>query len=259
MFRRSALLLAIFLLASLAAMAVPTARAQQPQSLKYGDSVDGEITNDAFEVPYRLSGKRGDVLIAQIIPVKDDKGEYMTSFILRLLDRRDKKVADTSDVLSFNYTRVLGVELPEDGDYTLIATRRDGKDGKEVGKYALTLTNAPKLVAGQAVKGTATQFDAGRYHAFYALESRDEFTLKYKRNGAGFTALIAVSHLEAGYLFPDAVLTGQKVAGATITLAGSRDIFVVSVSDPGLSTFYRDKATLDYELTFDEGIGGLPK
>ena len=100
--------------------------------IAYGDTVEGEVTNAEFEVPYRFTGAAGDVV--QVRMVVDDSGDFYEPTLI-LLD------ADNAVVASIEawYEALLLMPLPADGEYTILASRFGGRTGTAEGGYTLTL------------------------------------------------------------------------------------------------------------------------
>ncbi|NLE52246.1 MAG: hypothetical protein GX613_12660 [Chloroflexi bacterium] len=150
--------------------------------IAYGDTVEGEVTNAEFEVPYRFTGAAGDVV--QVRMVVDDSGDFYEPTLI-LLD------ADNAVVASIEawYEALLLVPLPADGEYTILASRFGGRTGTAEGGYTLTLGALVGLQPGEAVEGEMTADDT----VLYAAPADAPFTLEVERISGDFSPEITVN------------------------------------------------------------------
>jgi thiol-disulfide isomerase/thioredoxin len=107
---------------------------EESQALDYGEPVEGAITGDSVQQTYTFEGRAGDV-----ISVRMDTEQALEPYVVLLTPEGDY-LAESSDFLHETYAQVQDVTLPEDGVYTVVATRYMGADGISAGDYALTVT-----------------------------------------------------------------------------------------------------------------------
>ena len=107
----------------------------QDNTLTYGDTVTGEITNEAYEVPYTFEGTAGDVILVEMTMLEEGLDSYI-----------QLKNA-SGEIIAFNDDGGVGVNsvmgpfiLPADGIYTVVATRFMQAEGVSVGSFELTLS-----------------------------------------------------------------------------------------------------------------------
>ena len=129
-------------------------------AIEAGDTVTGELTEDTFAVEYTYEGKADEVVVITLAPV-DVLGELNNPAIIV----RDEGGDDLLRYDGYGSSTVV-VLLPEDGEYTIVATRTDDAAGTSIGEYTLTVvrTSGSVLVAvahGQTVKDAAN--DAAAY------------------------------------------------------------------------------------------------
>ena len=115
----------------------------------YGQTVQGTIDDDNYEVHYTFDGRAGDVIAIDLQQVSGDFDAY-----LRLLDSSGAELTTNDDARSGDAgtnARIEDFSLPADGTYTIVATRFQGQMGTSSGEYSLSLT---RLVSGRrAVDG----------------------------------------------------------------------------------------------------------
>ncbi len=121
-----------------AALVTPLAQAQDGQSLRYGEAVQGSLNPSASEQDWRFSGNAGDWILVDMRAIGD--GELDT--FLTLLDPQGNALASDDDSGEGTNARLGPLKLPADGEYTILAGRYDG-----AGAYLLTLLNLALLPA----------------------------------------------------------------------------------------------------------------
>lgn len=224
--------------------------AQDTPRIEYGDTVSGEITNREFEIPFDFEGSDGDIIIIEMQPV-DLLGDLNRPEIL-LLDEKGDIVADTSQSYSYRGA-LLALELPDDGLYTILASRADGRAGDSVGEFNLILTNPVELVIGEPIEGTVRNSSASgsANTAYYAIQGDEiePLILAYERTDGEYAPEIALNRINEDYaLEAIASLSGDELVSGTITLPDSDDIFIVSLGR-SLFSYNFDEIIAEYELT----------
>jgi hypothetical protein len=124
----------------------------QDQPIEYGQTVTGEITNRDFEIGYVFTGAEGDVVIVRMAGAELEGGAQALSEPQVIMLDADFTVIGSS---SYGYPATTFFwRLPTDGDYTILATRTDGRAGDSVGGYKLELINPETLPPGKTMLGT---------------------------------------------------------------------------------------------------------
>jgi hypothetical protein len=173
---RKAAFVALIMLVLLALGGLATAFAQEEATeIAYGDVVDGEITNNEFEVNYVFSGAEGDIVLIEMFP---EPGTYDVDPKLQLKD-------DDGDVLfendDFLYpSSVIVAELRDDGEYTITATRYNGEDGTSEGNYVLRLTLVEPISVGDTIDTqifAVSDSEESAMPEFVILYSEDDVTV----------------------------------------------------------------------------------
>jgi hypothetical protein len=114
----------------------------EAEAIEYGDTVEGEITDDQFAVVYSFEGEEGDVVTITMVDTSRN-GELDPYLIL--LDENGEVIAENDDAergarLPDDLdSQIAEFELPEDGVYTIVATRYQFEDGAGEGEFELTL------------------------------------------------------------------------------------------------------------------------
>lgn len=188
-------------------------------SLKYGDKVSGTIDDSAGVINYTFEGSAGDVVT---ITMNVDTGSLDP--FLRLLAPDGTIAAENDDAASG--TRNSAIEaftLPEDGTYTIAASRFQGELGGTVGDFTLTLESdsaaglnattvhetltipeisyAGELPRGGSITGTITDTNPFVYYSYPAIAG-DLFTFSVTTSGG--------SHLDPLLILLDP--QGQEIA-----------------------------------------------
>jgi hypothetical protein len=105
--------------------------------LAYGDSIEGELTDDAFTQFYTFDGQPDDV-----ITIRMDRVDGDLDPLVALLDPQGNEIINDDDSGEGQNSIISGFALPTAGRYTLVATRFDRQAGTTTGRYALTLESA---------------------------------------------------------------------------------------------------------------------
>lgn len=124
-------------------------------SLSYGDTVTGEISDTTPEQNFRFSGSAGDVVTITMLADNPDTLDTR----LYLYDAAGVEVAENDDSrddsVGYYNARILNFSLPAAGEYRILATRFNG-----TGTYRLTLeggsgpTSSGSSIENQTLRGT---------------------------------------------------------------------------------------------------------
>lgn len=160
----------ILAVASFLAVLAPVAA---QEAIEAGTVYEGEITDENWSAIYTYEGTGGEIIAIELFPV-DILADYDNPSIT-ILDSADTELA-TLD--GFGETTLV-YQIPEDGTYTIIASRRDGEAGTSVGEYTLLLTSAEVLEVGQTISGSIDERGA----RFYVYEGDADFSIAFNRSG----------------------------------------------------------------------------
>lgn len=106
------------------------------QTLNDGDQVTGTIDSNNYEFRFDLDGTAGDVINLEL---RADESDLDT--LLQVLSPDGNVLAENDDEDFISTDSVLtGLQLPEDGTYTVVVTRFNGADGLSEGDFVLTVT-----------------------------------------------------------------------------------------------------------------------
>jgi hypothetical protein len=243
--KRVVLVAAIFLL-SITAF---TASAQE--AITYGQTVNGEITNEVYSIDYTFKGGEGDILVIEMVGV--DPFEGFSDPEMVLTDPDGTVLANTEDMFQFfgGYGETyLAVELPATGIYALTATRTDGAEGEGVGLFTLTINSPTPLEAGKPYTGTVSS--EGRYD-FYVYTGDAKFSIEYTKTDGGYWPEVSVDTIDdEGSLQGQAYLVGDAITSGSIgVFRGGRTyfVFVGQLTSTFLTgEYYFDEEFADYEI-----------
>ncbi len=106
-------------------------------SINYGDSVVGTISSDNLDDRYSFDGAAGDIITIEMDRTDGDLDAYIS-----LLDADGNELAFNDDNIKTGFNQdaaILSFKLPEDGTYTIVATRYGVFYGPSSGDYELSL------------------------------------------------------------------------------------------------------------------------
>lgn len=213
--------------------------------LAYGETVEGEVSDAQFEIPYQFTGAEGDVIHARM--VVDDSGEFYEPSLI-LLD------ADNSVVASYDgwYEAILLTPLPADGEYTLLASRVGGRTGTDAGNYTLTLDLLSGVTTGEPLTGEMSNEDV----VLYAVPADVPFTLEFERVSGDFAPELTVNVLgEFGEFEVIGALYGQTIRKLSIDVEPDAeravDFYVIQLAQSQWDWNY-EPVTVEYTLTFTQ-------
>ena len=126
--------------------------AQDAQPISYGESVEGTITSEQVQQVYSFEGHAGDVITVRLDAQESlnydasimyaqvwSEGRDLEPYVV-LLSPSGEYLVESRDFLYETFAQVQSVTLPEDGTYTIVATRYMGRFGISAGDYTLTVT-----------------------------------------------------------------------------------------------------------------------
>lgn len=210
--------------------------------IEYGQTITDEITDETFEITYQFEGKVNDIVIIQMQSDGTDEGLPTPAF--RVLSG-NRQIVDSNRVFTLALTFTQAVfRLPDDGDYLLVAARRDGQSSSDVGRFTLRLDHAAPLDIGQSVSDIASD-DTAKY---YVIQPSSPFTLSYTRIDGEFSPSISVSAIqENGGLDQAADMSGRLLDSGTLSITpGSGLFYLIRVGRGFLSN---STGEVEYTLT----------
>ncbi len=235
----------LFILLALLSLALPGLAQEDVPVVEYGQVVSGQITNRTFEVEYGFAGAEGDVILAEMKPVEGASNNFHSPAIV-LLDA-DYNVLETANGYSLGVT--LFAQLPASGEYSLLATRQDGRAGDSVGEFTLKLSKLRMLKDGETVGGKAHPQTID----YYAVETRIPFTVAYERKTRGFYPQVGIAVIRDYGLYEIASLKGETLVSGAIGIAPETpdsQLYIVMVQS---TSYYGDsQETVEYAITLDE-------
>ncbi len=225
-----------------------TVSAQEKMPLAFGEWVSGEITNDHYETKYTFSGKKDQLVTADM--VADPDANSLDAFLV--LRTSDGDILGQNDNV-LNGGSLVVARLPADGDYTVLATRYNGKDGDTEGKYWIRLDEVQPLTVGMKTTVSFTTDDEKRFPTFYVLTPENNESLKF-----GFNEASASRYPQIGLFkwvdnnYPEILMWAEytsNVSNLAFSANLEADTFYVLMLDP-VPVFYgnQDTATLAFSI-----------
>ncbi|HEX2905498.1 MAG TPA: hypothetical protein VHO69_01460 [Phototrophicaceae bacterium] len=126
-----------------------TTLAQDATPLEFDTLIEGELDNSTFEIEYVFEGAAGEFVLIEMLPAP---GTYDLDPALVLLDADGEQIANSD---SFDgWDALVVAELPDDGEYTVLATRSGGTTGDTEGDYVLRARFVEPLTSGTSFEAT---------------------------------------------------------------------------------------------------------
>jgi hypothetical protein len=133
---RVQLLLLCLLFASLINFTAVSAQ-DDAEAIEYGDTVDGEITSDEYEVFYSFEGEEDDLILIEMFA---EPGTFDLDPALVLLDEDEDEIAANDTFPNVYFASVVVYQLEDSGTFYIGATRAFGEEGSSEGDYVLRLS-----------------------------------------------------------------------------------------------------------------------
>ena len=215
-----------------------------------GDSVEGELTEDATSALYSFEGEEGDSVVITL--VSDDFDPYLV-----LSDDAENELA-TDDDSAGSLDASISIVLPADGEYVITATSFAARNGltTSTGAYTLSLESIEieTIEPGETVQGTLTtaapsqnfsftaaagdgvtiRLESDDFDSYLRLNGPDGVEVAYNDDGAGnLNSLIGPIMLDQTgiYTIVARSLGGSDTGACTLTLSAS-NLQPVTVDEP---------------------------
>ena len=199
-------------------------------AIEYGQTVDGELSEDAPAITYTFTGEEGTSITVTLI--SEDFDTYLT-----LLDEDGAELSADDDSAGNLDSRIGPFSLPADGDYTVVAQSyafRNGS-GSASGDFTLTLDTFETEVIeyGETIEGALTANALEALYFFSGAEgdsviirlSSDDFDSYLTLSDPGGFELISnddsggnLNSLIGPYILPqtgDYMITARSLSGSS--------------------------------------------
>jgi hypothetical protein len=228
-----------------------------PIPISYGQTLEGEITNNEYEIFYSFTGSAGDVVVIEMRPIEIIESELIA--VEQFDSPRLEVHAPNDDIIAqtTRYDRAdVILQLPEDGDYIIKATREDGEIGISIGEYTIKLLKPIVLEFDEVIEGTIRSNERN----YYVVRDTDQFTIEYERIDGDFSPEVGVIVMVENELFNDlnaygyvAALSGLQLESGTLRIRGDNRVFVIIVHQALFDfNFQEDPVLSDYVLRITE-------
>jgi hypothetical protein len=238
----------IFLLIALVVLALgfSAVAAQDATPIELGVPVEGEITNDDYELAYTFTGSAGDVVLIQMYQAPNAT-DYVDAYLL--LEGPNGRVFAENDTDAAYYSQsTIVAELPEDGEYTIIATRYSGRTGNSVGEFILQANVVEPLEAGDKLEATIYGYSADERLTpnQYVIRGSGSVKIGFSQTVGDLFADIYLYPWEDGTSYPESVfeLTDtSKLSSAVLTVELEEGVlYVLTVKDSFASSVFDDSS-----------------
>ena len=228
-------------------LVMPTMTNAQVTTITYGDLVEGEITDEVFEVKYQFEGGRDDVIVIEMRAV-DSLGDLSDPEI-QLTNSDSTVIADTFENFDFA-AAILTVQLPADDLYSIIATREDGEAGDSVGAFTLELIEPETLIHKESINASLIFDQRPQYFTF---TDPNPLIFTYTHLDGQLLPGITINTLSTenpGSLEELSIAEGDALTYASLGVFESERPYIIIVEQQ-LFTFSLDEITADFELAVE--------
>lgn len=238
----------LILLFCLGLLAVPAARAQDDPPLELDVWIEGKLVGYIYENRYSITGEAGDFLLVEMLPAP---GTLDLDPSLSLLNADRNPIAANDDFLGLD--AILIEELPQDGAYTLVATRAGGKNGISFGGYILRARIVDLLEPGDEVKAKVfADFRQDRPNYFLLRPDQDvTWAIRYEQAGGDLSARVRLVSYPTGDVLFELSDTGGTRSGVLYTDLKKNRLYVLIVQQ-GLFVTTDEDESLPVTISVDE-------
>ena len=167
-----------------------------PYPIKYGETIEGALTNTQYERFYTFNARRDDLIS---ISMERGTSRQLDSYLI-LANAGFLSLIEDDDGGIGKDSRISQYRIPADGTYYVIATRYEGKEGTSEGDYKITLETAgnafdtvPEGVMtinyGTSITGNISDDNPEDLYAFYAQQG-DTITMSMNRTDGNLDSVI---------------------------------------------------------------------
>jgi hypothetical protein len=231
--------------------------------IAYGETVTGEISNEAYFNIWVFSGQSGDNIVASM-----QADESNLDPLLILLDEDRIPLAEHDDIVQgVQRDSLLEFTLPEDGYYAIVATRFDQATGNSVGNYELSLTlegaapdnsglplterlRAIELTAGETPTGEFVPLRMAQVYTFPAAEDQIIDFAVTTDSGDNATLILTDSNLQP-------VADSDNGILLAINAPANDDYFVFVLPERGPTANVEDGYVVALNLEVSGSEGGV--
>jgi hypothetical protein len=183
---RKHLLSTLFIIISIL-LIYSSATAQDKIPITPGEWIQGELSNDDFEVKYTFDGTQGQIVTVAMMPDWDASGMDV-ALVLR---DSDGDVIGQNDDIDGPHSLVVA-ELPSSESYIILATRAGDSEGE--GLYWLQVNVVQPLSLGLKETISIVSEDEKQFPRFYVIRSESSASVKFgfNENTSGIYPLISL-------------------------------------------------------------------
>jgi len=193
-----------------------------------GGVIEGEITDDVFEIHYTYEGQADTPIIITM------QGVGLSEPAVILTNPYGNRIiasATAEQQIGDEDTHVISAVLPVDGQYIITATRNDGRAGDAEGDFQLILDIPESLKANARVTGIAT----GNGWQWYTIKNDEAFSINYTQDSTTFQPEVGVYRLDTqSQLTGIAYLFGEDITYGTLGRFEPDTRYFIAIGQPTL-------------------------
>lgn len=221
----------------------------QDFTISYGEHIQGMLTADIHQQSYYFEAAAGDALVI-FLNALDPLGDLLFPAVRVVSDDGNVVASSIDHIPLFGQTThqaALFLMVPEDGTYTLIATRRDDRSS---GAFRLLLDQPQRLETDTRITGTISNLDG--FH-FYLVRDDGPFLIEYERSSGVYAPEVRVNTVSPlGELIGVGYLAGDDLQQGALGVSGDETPYIISVgwltSSFLTNVFHPGEVTAGYQL-----------
>ena len=221
------------------------AQERQIPFLEYGDEMRAVLPLQSPESEFKFEGKQGDIVIIQASIRIDD---ILTAFFpyIALLNERGSTIA-TSREDTYEYTSILPIEIPADGEYTILVTPGDLSYLQSDSPFYLRVLRPPILEVNVPIAGKLD----GENPDYFIVIANESFEIEVQRMDQSIYPGAAIANIQAGDFDVLGLMLGQKLVSGSLVIEPDRNaVHFVEVSKPTLEhAIIPIEAQISYQIT----------
>lgn len=200
---------------------VTTAQDEPVPTIQYGETLEGILAEGQDEAEFGFTAKAGEIVLIEVI--NDD---IMSGLLpeLQLLNERGTKLAETSDIQDGlenldNLKSKITIEIPADGDYTILVTDGPFESSQGNAKFLLRLLQPEILEFGQSVSDSTSN----SMNSYFIVINNEPFSISYAKQGGEFSPAVNIDRIDNGKLERMASLYGNDLNSGIVNVTPNRN------------------------------------
>ena len=224
---------------------VVIAQEAQIPVLAYGEEIRAVLPLQNPESEFKFEGKQGDIVVIQVSIRIDD---ILTAFFpyITLLNDRGSTVATSREDI-YEYVSILPMEIPADGEYTILVSPGELSYLHSDSPFYLRVLQPSILEVDVPVVG---ELD-GENPDYFVVIADESFEIEVQRADRSKYPVVAIANIQAGDFDVLGIMLGQKLVSGSLIIEPDRTtLHFVEISKPTLEdTIIPIEEQISYQVT----------